>query len=243
MTPSPAGHRLVLAKHLYVDWRHRADHFARHLVDGDVASNVGNWQWVGDGSDSGRTALSPDPAGPEIRPDGVYVRRFVRARRTRRHRRPRALASRSSRSTWIPATDRRARGGRDPLSRRPTPRSDGSVSYDPPRGGDVAAPRARRRRTASARTGQARGCGSSRTIVGVRSPSISGRATAALTGVTRWSHQDESRGVKTGTSTIGTRFPRIRAMRSIISRYVMTSGPPTSYDSPRGNSRPHAPTR
>ena len=73
---------------------------------------------------------------------------------------------------------------------------------------------------------------SSRTIVGVRSPSMSGRATDALTGVTRWSHQEDRRGVSTGTSTIGSRLPRMRAIRSIISRYVMTSGPPMSNDSP-----------
>ena len=59
---------------------------------------------------------------------------------------------------------------------------------------------------------------SSRATVGLRRPSMSGRATAALTGVTRWSHQDERRGVSTGTSMIRHRFPLIRAIRSIISR-------------------------
>ncbi len=38
--------------------------------------------------------------------------------------------------------------------------------------------------------------------------------------------------MSTGTSTIGRRLPRSRAIRSIISRYVITSGPPTSNDSP-----------
>ena len=48
---------------------------------------------------------------------------------------------------------------------------------------------------------------SSRTIVAVRRPSISGRATFAPTGVTRRSQYDESRGVRTGTSTISSRRP------------------------------------
>ncbi len=42
--------RLVVAsflvKDLGVDWRHGADYFERMLIDGDVASNRGNWQWV-----------------------------------------------------------------------------------------------------------------------------------------------------------------------------------------------------
>ena len=43
---------------------------------------------------------------------------------------------------------------------------------------------------------------SSRAIVGLRSPSTSGRATDALTGVTRFSQSEERYGVSTGTSTI-----------------------------------------
>ena len=82
---------------------------------------------------------------------------------------------------------------------------------------------------------------SSPATVGVRSPSISGLATAAFTGVTRWSHHEDSLGVSTGTSTIGRRLPRNRAMRSIISRYVITSGPPTSNDSPFAASSPQTP--
>ena len=68
-----------LAKHLYVDWRHGADHFARHLVDGDVASNVGNWQWVaGTGADTRpNRVVNPIRQARRFDPDGVYVRRFV----------------------------------------------------------------------------------------------------------------------------------------------------------------------
>ena len=42
-----------LTKHLGIDWRRGAEHFFELLVDGDVANNTGNWQWVaGTGTDS-----------------------------------------------------------------------------------------------------------------------------------------------------------------------------------------------
>ena len=66
---------------------------------------------------------------------------------------------------------------------------------------------------------------------------------AIVTGVTSTSQYDESRGVRIGTSTINGRLPRIRAMPSIISRYVMTSGPPASNDRPSISSRPAAAAR
>jgi deoxyribodipyrimidine photo-lyase len=68
-----------LAKHLDVDWRAGADHFEALLVDGDVACNRGNWQWVaGTGADRrpGRI-LSPVRQARRHDPDGEYVRRYV----------------------------------------------------------------------------------------------------------------------------------------------------------------------
>jgi 2-polyprenyl-3-methyl-5-hydroxy-6-metoxy-1,4-benzoquinol methylase len=42
-----------LVKHLGIDWREGARHFFDLLLDGDVAQNVGNWQWVaGVGTDT-----------------------------------------------------------------------------------------------------------------------------------------------------------------------------------------------
>jgi deoxyribodipyrimidine photo-lyase len=42
-----------LTKHLLVDWRKGAGYFAEKLVDHDVASNYGNWQWIAStGTDS-----------------------------------------------------------------------------------------------------------------------------------------------------------------------------------------------
>ena len=68
-----------LTKHLGVDWRHGAAHFSRLLVDGDLASNVGNWQWIaGTGADSRpNRVLNPTLQARRHDPDGDYVRRYV----------------------------------------------------------------------------------------------------------------------------------------------------------------------
>ncbi|MFI2644297.1 cryptochrome/photolyase family protein [Streptomyces sp. NPDC018610] len=68
-----------LAKTLYVDWRLGARHFLDLLVDGDVANNQLNWQWVaGTGTDTRpNRVLSPVAQGKRYDPDGAYVRRWV----------------------------------------------------------------------------------------------------------------------------------------------------------------------
>jgi deoxyribodipyrimidine photo-lyase len=69
-----------LVKQLGVDWRVGEAHFMRHLVDGDPASNGGNWQWVASvGMDAQpwfRT-FSPSRQGRRHDPDGDWVRRWV----------------------------------------------------------------------------------------------------------------------------------------------------------------------
>jgi deoxyribodipyrimidine photo-lyase len=68
-----------LVKDLYVDWRLGARHFFDHLVDGDVANNAGNWQWVaGTGTDPRpNRVLNPTAQARRFDPDGAYVRRHV----------------------------------------------------------------------------------------------------------------------------------------------------------------------
>ena len=68
-----------LAKHLYVDWRRGARHFSELLVDGDVASNAGNWQWVaGTGADTRpNRVFNPTRQAGRFDPTGAYVRRYV----------------------------------------------------------------------------------------------------------------------------------------------------------------------
>jgi deoxyribodipyrimidine photo-lyase len=68
-----------LTKDLYIDWRHGADHFMEWLVDGDVANNNLNWQWVaGTGTDSNpHRIFNPTVQGTRFDPSGDYVRRYV----------------------------------------------------------------------------------------------------------------------------------------------------------------------
>lgn len=69
-----------LVKHLQVEWQHGAAHFMEHLVDGDLASNQHNWQWVaGCGTDAAPyfRIFNPITQGEKFDPDGAYIRRWV----------------------------------------------------------------------------------------------------------------------------------------------------------------------
>jgi deoxyribodipyrimidine photo-lyase len=69
-----------LVKNLLVDWRVGERHFRQLLVDGDVAQNVGNWQWVaGTGPDASpyHRILNPITQSRKFDPDGTYVRQWV----------------------------------------------------------------------------------------------------------------------------------------------------------------------
>jgi deoxyribodipyrimidine photo-lyase len=69
-----------LTKHLGVDWRVGAAHFMEHLLDGDVASNSGGWQWAAStGTDPQPwfRVFNPTLQGRRHDPDGAYVRRWV----------------------------------------------------------------------------------------------------------------------------------------------------------------------
>ena len=68
-----------LTRTLGLDWRLGADVFFELLVDGDVASNVGNWQWVAGTGANPRPSRAMSPSRQALRfdPDGAYVRRYV----------------------------------------------------------------------------------------------------------------------------------------------------------------------
>lgn len=68
-----------LTKTLYVDWRVGARHFLDLLVDGDLANNQLNWQWMaGTGTDSRpNRVLNPVLQAKRYDPAGDYVRRWV----------------------------------------------------------------------------------------------------------------------------------------------------------------------
>ncbi|MFI5608483.1 cryptochrome/photolyase family protein [Amycolatopsis sp. NPDC051903] len=69
-----------LVKDLHLPWWWGARHFMRHLVDGDLASNQLNWQWVaGSGTDAAPyfRIFNPTTQGEKFDPDGDYVRKYV----------------------------------------------------------------------------------------------------------------------------------------------------------------------
>jgi deoxyribodipyrimidine photo-lyase len=68
-----------LVKDLNLDWRLGAAHFFDLLVDGDIANNAGNWQWVaGTGNDTRpNRVFNPVLQAQRFDPAGDYVRRWV----------------------------------------------------------------------------------------------------------------------------------------------------------------------
>jgi len=69
-----------LVKDLHVPWWWGARHFMRHLIDGDLASNQHNWQWVaGCGTDAAPyfRIFNPITQGEKFDPNGDYVRKYV----------------------------------------------------------------------------------------------------------------------------------------------------------------------
>lgn len=72
-----------LTKTMGVDWRLGARHFLRWLVDGDIANNSANWQWVaGTGCDTRpNRVLNPHRQAKRFDPDGTYVERYLGGRR------------------------------------------------------------------------------------------------------------------------------------------------------------------
>lgn len=70
----------LLIKHLGIHWREGQAWFWDTLVDGDLANNSANWQWVaGCGADAAPffRIFNPVLQGEKFDPRGEYVRRFV----------------------------------------------------------------------------------------------------------------------------------------------------------------------
>ncbi|MDP4211982.1 MAG: deoxyribodipyrimidine photo-lyase [Bacteroidota bacterium] len=69
-----------LAKHLLIDWRWGEAYFAAKLLDYDLASNNGGWQWAaGCGCDAAPyfRVFNPTLQQKKFDPDGTYVKRWV----------------------------------------------------------------------------------------------------------------------------------------------------------------------
>lgn len=69
-----------LTKHLLTDWRVGEEHFAQYLMDYELASNVGGWQWAAStGTDAQPyfRVFNPTLQSKKFDVAGDYIRRFV----------------------------------------------------------------------------------------------------------------------------------------------------------------------
>lgn len=69
-----------LCKHLLLDWRWGERYFAEKLLDFELASNVGGWQWAsGSGCDAAPyfRVFNPESQMKKFDPTGAYVKRWV----------------------------------------------------------------------------------------------------------------------------------------------------------------------
>ena len=69
-----------LVKHLLIDWRWGEAYFAEKLLDFDLASNNGNWQWIaGSGCDAAPyfRVFNPESQRKRFDPNFEYVKKWV----------------------------------------------------------------------------------------------------------------------------------------------------------------------
>ncbi len=69
-----------LTKDLLIDWRRGEKYFLQNLIDGDIASNNGGWQWAaGTGTDAQPffRIFNPVLQGARFDADGAYVKRWL----------------------------------------------------------------------------------------------------------------------------------------------------------------------
>jgi deoxyribodipyrimidine photo-lyase len=69
-----------LAKHLLIDWRWGEAYFAKKLLDFELASNNGGWQWAaGTGCDAAPyfRVFNPDLQTEKFDPDNKYIKKWV----------------------------------------------------------------------------------------------------------------------------------------------------------------------
>jgi deoxyribodipyrimidine photo-lyase len=72
---------MFLSKNLLVDWKIGEEFFMKHLIDGDIASNNGGWQWsASTGTDAAPYFRIMNPETQSLRFDetGEYIRKYVK---------------------------------------------------------------------------------------------------------------------------------------------------------------------
>ncbi len=71
---------MFLTKDLHVHWRLGESFFMQHLVDGEIASNNGGWQWsAGTGADAAPYFRIQNPwtQTKSYDPDGNYIKQWI----------------------------------------------------------------------------------------------------------------------------------------------------------------------
>ncbi|MGO2476758.1 MAG: deoxyribodipyrimidine photo-lyase [Pseudoalteromonas sp.] len=69
-----------LTKHLLIDWRKGEQFFIEHLIDGDLASNNGGWQWAAStGCDAQPyfRIFNPITQSERFDPKGEFIRKYI----------------------------------------------------------------------------------------------------------------------------------------------------------------------
>lgn len=69
-----------LTKHLLIDWRWGEKYFMQHLIDGDLASNNGGWQWAAStGCDAQPyfRIFNPIRQSERFDPNGEFIRKYI----------------------------------------------------------------------------------------------------------------------------------------------------------------------
>ncbi|RZA05349.1 MAG: hypothetical protein EOP11_13010 [Proteobacteria bacterium] len=69
-----------LIKDLLLDWRLGENYFMKVLLDGDLAPNNGNWQWVASTGSEAQPyfrVMNPWVQSKKFDPDGEYIKRFL----------------------------------------------------------------------------------------------------------------------------------------------------------------------
>ncbi|MFQ3265582.1 MAG: deoxyribodipyrimidine photo-lyase, partial [Colwellia sp.] len=69
-----------LTKHLLIDWRLGEKYFMQHLIDGDLASNNGGWQWAAStGCDAQPyfRIFNPIRQSERFDPTGIFIRKYI----------------------------------------------------------------------------------------------------------------------------------------------------------------------
>ena len=80
-----------LTKHLLVDWRWGEAYFAEKLLDYEMASNVGGWQWAcGCGNDAAPyfRVFNPELQAKKFDPDNEYINKWLPEYKLNKHVQP-----------------------------------------------------------------------------------------------------------------------------------------------------------